>query len=170
MKARTATQDEAPADNDGELAVEALLAATPVLVGVAARAVEQLDPGVSLSGFRLLLALAELGTSPSVTVADHLGSTGSSVTRLADQLEESGHLVRRRERPNRSVVRLELTVAGRELVERVLTWRRAELASILARLPADAVRQIAAALESFVAAAGSGYGPTPIELRALPPT
>ena len=108
---------------DRVAAVDALSTATPVLVGVALRAVERLEQEVSLSQFRVLLALVQLGPSPGARVAAHLAVAGSSVTRAGDRLEASGHLRRCRERPTRSIVRLELTENGRELVGRVVAWR-----------------------------------------------
>lgn len=143
-----------------------MLAATPLLVGVASRAMEILDEEVSLTQFRLLRALAELGATPSAVVAERLGSAASSVTRLADRLEASGHLVRRRERPNRSVVRLELTPAGRDLVDRVEDGRRRELTGLVERLPATTVPGVADALEALIDATDSDHA-GPIELQAL---
>ena len=145
--------------------VEALLDATRVLVGVASRGLEQLGEEVSVAQFRLLSVLRDAGPSPSVEVATRLGAAGSSVTRLADRLEESGHLLRRRERPNRSVVRLELTAAGRELVDRVLNWRRSELSRIASELPPGAAETIEHAMRIFIEVAGAGYGAGPIELQ-----
>jgi DNA-binding MarR family transcriptional regulator len=150
---------------DHDQVVEALFEATRVLVGVASRALEQLGEEVSVAQFRMLSVLQELGPSASVDVASRLGSAGSSVTRLADRLEESGHLTRHRERPNRSVVRLELTEAGRELVERVLRWRRAELGRIVERLPPPQVDEIERGVRRFLDVAGHGYGAGPIELQ-----
>jgi DNA-binding MarR family transcriptional regulator len=154
-------------EDDSSRAVEALVAAIPVLVGVATHAIEAFGDEVSLTQFRLLRALAELGSTPSAVVAERLGSAPSSVTRLADRLEDSGHLVRHRERPNRSVVRLELTGAGRELVDRVIAARRRELTDVVDRLPAGSGKQVAAALEAVVAAAGVDRHAGPIELQAL---
>lgn len=154
-------------EDESSRAVEALVAATPVLVGVASRAMEALGEEVSLTQFRLLRALAELGSTPSAVVAERLGSAASSVTRLADRLEDSGHLVRHRKRPNRSVVRLELTGAGRELVDRMIAARRRELTAVVDRLPAGSAGQVAAALEAVVAAAGVDHHAGPIELQSL---
>jgi DNA-binding MarR family transcriptional regulator len=156
-------------EGDEQAAVTALVAATRLLVGVATRAAERAGPEVSLAEFRLLLALTELGASPSARAAEWLGVAGSSVTRLGDRLEESGHLRRRRERPNRSVVRLELTKRGAELVERVMASRRGELAMIVGGLPPGTADQVAAAVRMVVDAAGAAFGaPTgPAELRAL---
>ena len=146
---------KAPGDAVNDRAVEALVAAIPVLVGVATR-----DRGVRRRGLVDAVPVApraaELGSTPSAVVAERLGSAPSSVTRLADRLEDSGHLVRHRERPNRSVVRLELTGAGRELVDRVIAARRRELTDVVDRLPAGSRKQVAAALEAVVAAAGRG--------------
>jgi DNA-binding MarR family transcriptional regulator len=155
-------------EDDSTRAVRALLAATPLLVGVASRAMEALDEEVSLTQFRLLRALAELGATPSAVVADRLGSAASSVTRLADRLEDSGHLARRRERPNRTVVRLELTAAGRDLVTRVEEARRRELDALVDRLPAGAAARVADAVDALIEAAGTDDDYSgPIELQAL---
>jgi DNA-binding MarR family transcriptional regulator len=151
-----------------QAAVGFLAEATAALVGVAARAVERVKDEVSPAEFRLLLAVATIGPAASATVAAHLGVARSSVTRLGDRLELSGHLRRRRGRPNRSVVRLELTDRGQELVGRVVARRREELAGIVGRLPEGAAGQVAAALAMVVDAAAAG-GPAveagPIELR-----
>lgn len=149
----------------GAAGVEAFLDTTQVLVGVATHALEQLGDEVSVSQFRLLLALSVKGPLPSARVAEQLGSVASSVTRLADHLEDAGHVLRRRERPNRSVVQLELTDSGRALVERVVQWRRAELGRILERLPLEDRMTIVPALRRFCEAAGDGYG---VRLGPLP--
>ena len=146
--------------------VDPLLRMTRVLVGVAVQAVEQLDDEVSLTQFRLLLALSELGPTPNAQVAARLGSVASSVTRLADHLEDAGYLVRHRERPNRSVVRLDLTDSGRELVRRVVSWREAELERFVAELPARSRTEMARVVGRFCDLAepeyGGGPGPVPV--------
>jgi DNA-binding MarR family transcriptional regulator len=110
--------------------------ATRDLVGLALRSVEHLE--VSLSQFRLLLALHELGRSSSTQCAQALGLVASSVTRLADRLDASGHLVRGTDPSNRSVVTLELTDSGRRVVRQVTTRRHRELRRLLDRLdPAE---------------------------------
>lgn len=151
-----------PGGADG--AVEVLLRTSRVLVGVASRALEQLGEEVTLSQFRLLSVLGEHGPIASVEAAGWLGTAGSSVTRLADRLEESGHVRRRREPPNRSVVHLELTASGRALLDRVWGWRRDELARLVRQLPPGSAELIETAMRAFVEAAGSGYGADPAEL------
>jgi DNA-binding MarR family transcriptional regulator len=119
-------------DEMAKAPVEELVAfelATRDLVGVALRSVEQVE--VSLPQFRLLLVLQESGRSTSTECAKSLGVVGSSVTRLADRLHTSGHLVRGADPDNRSVVTLELTGQGRKLVRQVTARRRRELSRVL---------------------------------------
>ncbi|ALG85480.1 MarR family winged helix-turn-helix transcriptional regulator [Gordonia phthalatica] len=127
--------------------------ATRDLVGVALRSVEGMD--VSLPQFRLLLTLHESGPSTSTACAAALGVVGSSITRLADRLDASGHLVRGTDPDNRSVVMLELTDAGRAVVVRATEHRRRVLRAALADLDpevraacAAALRQVHAALDA----------------------
>jgi DNA-binding MarR family transcriptional regulator len=122
-------------------------AATRDLVGLALRSIERLD--VSLSQFRLLLVLHERGRSSSTQCARALGVVGSSVTRLADRLEASGHLVRGADPGNRSVVTLELTDSGRRVVRKVTTRRHRELSKVLDRLDPAERASCAAALEKL---------------------
>lgn len=126
--------------------VELLERVTRLLVGVTLHSFDELRGGegdervecVSMPQFRLLLMLNDLGRSPSAKVAEALGLGPSSVTRLADRLCASGHLVRGGDPSNRSVVTIELTARGRALVRRVVDRRHATLAALLAPLdPAE---------------------------------
>jgi DNA-binding MarR family transcriptional regulator len=138
--------------------VAVLQAATRVLAGVALRSLEILEDTVTLSQFRLLAVLADLGTARSVRVARTLGLEASTVTRLADRLVAAGHVARGSEPGHRGVVTLRLTSSGRDLVDQVAGWRKQELGRILGQLtPADRAR-ITAALSQLVDAAGEGYG------------
>ncbi len=129
--------------------------ATRDLVGVALRSVEQLE--VSLPQFRLLLTLSELGRSTSSDCARALGVVGSSVTRLADRLHNSGHLVRGTDPTNRSIVTLELTAQGRKLVKQVSTRRRRELSRVLDTIGADERAACAAVLRTLHDRFGDDY-------------
>jgi DNA-binding MarR family transcriptional regulator len=139
-------------------------AATRDLVGVALRSVEQLE--VSLPQFRLLVVLHQLGRSTSTECAKALGVAGSSVSRLADRLHGSGHLVRGADPSNRSVVTLELTAKGRKLVRQVTARRRRDLSRVLDRIdPAE--RAVCAGVlrtlhERFNDHTGHGNGPIPL--------
>lgn len=121
--------------------------ATRDLVGVALRSVEDLE--VSLPQFRLLLVLQGLGRAASSQCAEALGVAGSSVTRLADRLDASGHLVRGVDPTNRSVVTLELTDSGRGVVRQVTARRRRQLRQALDRLDPAARAACAAVLDDL---------------------
>jgi DNA-binding MarR family transcriptional regulator len=147
--------------------VSAFQAATRDLVGVALRSLALLDGQVSLPQFRMLAVLAELGRCPSARVAQALQMGASSVTRMGDRLEASGHVVRGADPRNRSVVTLELSVPGQELVGQVLDWRHAELTRILAGMDPAERAAAAAGLRSFHEAASDSYpaelhGPVPV--------
>ena len=129
--------------------------ATRDLVGVALRSVDRLE--VSLPQFRLLLVLHELGRSSSAQCARALRVAGSSVTRLADRLHASGHLVRGSDPSNRSVVTLELTEPGRRVVRQVEARRRQELSRVLDRLAPAQRASCAAALRTVHELLGDEY-------------
>lgn len=147
--------------------VETLQTATRDLVGVALRSLDLIEGHVSLPQFRMLAVLGELGRCPSSAVARELGLGASSVTRLGDRLEASGHIVRGHDPRSRSVVTVELSPTGRALVTRVMRWRRAELARLLGHLPAGRRAELAGALRELHAAVSGEYttephGPLPL--------
>jgi DNA-binding MarR family transcriptional regulator len=106
----------------------------------------------------VLAVLADLGCSRSVHVADALGLDASTVTRLADRLVAAGHVLRGSDPGNRTVVTLELTDSGRNLVAQVVEWRRRELTRILGRLTPGGRDELTASLLRLIEAAGEGYG------------
>lgn len=119
-----------PQDSD----VAALELMTRALVGLTLRSLEVLEGAVTAPQFRLLLVLDELGQVPSSRLAAKLGTLASSVTRLADRLEAAGLLVRGHDPRNRSIVTVEVTPAGRDLVARVVAHRHVLLAEVLDRM------------------------------------
>jgi DNA-binding MarR family transcriptional regulator len=155
--AATARGGELPGGQTAQM-VEVLQAATRVLAGVALRSLDVLDGMVSLPQFRVLAVLDDLGSARSTQVARALGLDGSTVTRLADRLVGAGYVVRGSDPGNRTVVTLELTDAGRDLVTQVAEWRRQELTRILGRLECDERDTLTAVMRRLVEAAGEGYG------------
>src|ERR1700758_3667507 len=119
-------------------AAEVLQAATRVLAGVALRSLDALDAAVTLPQFRLLAVLADLGPVPTGQAARTRGLDPSTVTRLADRMVAAGHVTRGTDPRHRGVVTLTLTPSGRDLEAAADTWRRRELAQLMARLtPAE---------------------------------
>lgn len=150
-----------------EAEIDAFQRATRDLIGVALHSLEILDGEVSLPQFRLMLTLRDLGCSPSSHVAQALGLGNSSVTRLVDRLDVSGHVARGTDPRSRSVVTLELTERGKAVVAKVLEWRHHELARILSGLDADQRAATAAGLGKFHEVVGEQYtselhGPVPL--------
>jgi DNA-binding MarR family transcriptional regulator len=104
---------------------------------------------------------------PSSRLAAELGMTASSVTRLADRMEAVGLLARGTDPRSRSIVTLEVTAAGVDLVARVVERRHGLLAAVLDRMnPAE--REEAARVARRLcelagdAAALSATGPLPL--------
>jgi DNA-binding MarR family transcriptional regulator len=159
-----------PDEDDAGLApgtVAVLQAATRVLAGVALRSMDVLDSAVTLPQFRLLAVLADLGPVPSGQAARTLGLDPSTVTRLADRMVAAGHVARGAAPQHRSVVTLELTASGRDLVAAADGWRRRELARIMAQLTPSQQAAVTAGLGLLVGAAGDDYGitaPRPVPL------
>ena len=80
--------------------------------------------------------------------------TPSTAGRMCDRLARKGLVRRHRARADRRVVQVSITPAGRQVVDQATARRRVLLAAILAKLPAEQQLAVAAALESFAAAAG----------------
>ena len=111
-------------------------ASIPALfIEVAVRSVDEVGE-VSLPQMRLLFALRDEGQSSCTHLAQVLGVSGSSVTRLADRLVVSGHVTRAGDPGSRSRVLLALTDHGTEVIEAVLAWRSRELSRALHSLAA----------------------------------
>ena len=138
--------------------VTVLQEATRVLSGVALRSLEVLEGSVTLPQFRLLAVLADLGRVRSAQAARALGLDASTVTRLADRLVAAGHVIRGSDPAHRSVVTLELTASGRDLVAVVAAARVRDLRRLLESLPPDSRQAITSALRLLVQAAGDMYG------------
>ena len=144
-------RDDPPA-SDRE--VEAVMAAANVLLRVAARSVVEVEDTVTSPQLRVLVLIDSRGPQNLGGVAAELGVHPSNATRICERLVVAGLLARRDEPADRRYVRLELTVAGRDLVRTVLGHRRQAIADVIGRMPAERRKPLAEALEAFAAAAG----------------
>lgn len=134
--------------------VEALLAASRVLVGLAARSLAEIKPEVTLPQFRTLVVLAARGPQRLVDVAAELAVSPSTGTRMCDRLTRKGLIRRYRSGSDRRSVHLALTPAGRLLVDEVSRQRRAQLARIVAATVDQWPPEVAGALHAFAVTAG----------------
>ncbi|WP_211244404.1 MarR family winged helix-turn-helix transcriptional regulator [Actinospica robiniae] len=127
---------------------------TQALVGVTAQSLDALDGAVTVSQFRLLRTLDGLGRVPSSTLAAALGTAASSVTRLVDRLEAAGYVSRGTDAHSRSIVTVDVTPHGRDVVTAVLARRHELLEAVLDRMSAEDRAHAAAAAEGFVQLVG----------------
>ena len=74
--------------------------------------------------------------------------------RMCDRLVCKGLIRRHRARADRRAVLVSITTAGRRVVDQATARRRALIAGILAKLPADTQRAVAWALRAFADVAG----------------
>ena len=149
----------------GEVAELEML--TRALIGITLQSLEVLGGEVSMPQFRLLLAAAALGRAPSSRLAEAAGVPASSVTRLADRLEAAGLLARGADARSRSIVTIEITGAGRDLVARVVARRHELLGAVLARMASAERAAVASAAARFTALAADAAergaaGPLPL--------
>ncbi len=144
----------------------ALLTASRVLVGVSARSLSEVESTVTVTQFRTLVVLDSHGEVNLSGLAEKLGVNASTALRMIDRLLVA-ELVTRRDNPDtRREVLLGLSTAGRRLVRRVTRRRRAELARVVAAMPADRRSELLAALRAFAEAAGEPE-PLPDEVSTL---
>ncbi|HEY2834569.1 MAG TPA: MarR family transcriptional regulator [Sporichthyaceae bacterium] len=94
------------------------------------RAVHATLDGLTHSQFRLLTALSRTSDVRCVQLAEQLGVTAPTVTRMLTGLEKQGMVERARTVDDRRGVSIRLTAAGREALlakEAVITAKRQEL-------------------------------------------
>ena len=134
--------------------MQALLRASRAFVGLTVRSLSQVETDVTLPQLRALVVLANRGSLRSVDIAEELQVNPSTGSRMTDRLVAKGLVRRVRSTDDRRVVRLRLTRAGKEIVERVMAQRRAELERIVAETAEVWQPAVTAALTAFAEAAG----------------
>ena len=153
MQALPSDSESAHPQSSEEL-VDALLRASRALVAVAARSLATVAEDVTLAQYRALIELAARGPLRLADLADALAVDRSTATRMCDRLVRKRLISRRRSSEDRRVVHVSLTDAGAELVAEVSRNRRAEIRSIVRRMPAASRPLVVAALQTFAEAAG----------------
>ncbi|WP_407288353.1 MarR family winged helix-turn-helix transcriptional regulator [Streptomyces sp. BP-8] len=156
---------DADLDHDVEEVIAAVLTASRLLVGISARALARMGPSLTLPQLRALVVLDGQGPVKLATLAAALGVNPSTAMRMVDRLAAAGSVSRQANPGNRREVVLSLTAQGRELVERVLAHRHAEIAAIVARLPVDRRAGLVGSLRALTDAAGE----PPVAPRPAPP-
>ncbi|CNF64357.1 transcriptional regulator [Mycobacterium tuberculosis] len=132
----------------------ALLTASRLLVAISVRSLAAVEGAVTLPQFRLLVVLSSQGPSKLVTLAGLLEVNPSTAMRMVDRLAAAGHVRREASPESGREVRIQVTPAGRRIVDDVTARRRAEIAGVVSRMPAGQRRALVAALRAFTDAGG----------------
>jgi DNA-binding MarR family transcriptional regulator len=102
---------------------------------------------------RALTALQEFGPSNLAQLAEEMGVTVSTASRLVDRLVSADWVHRRQAPHNRREISLTLTARGKSLLRRYDDERVLRLQACLTRLAPDRQDVLVGALEEFVKAA-----------------
>ncbi|HUY29527.1 MAG TPA: MarR family transcriptional regulator [Acidimicrobiales bacterium] len=161
VERRVAEAAAAAADRDApeaaaaeRAAVDAVMSASRALVAVAARSLAGTGEEVTVPQYRALVVLASRGPRNLAQLADSLAVKPSTASRMCDRLVRKRFVTRRAGPGDRRSVEVALSESGRRLVDEVTARRRLELERLLASVPLDEQRAIAASLRRFAAAAG----------------
>jgi DNA-binding MarR family transcriptional regulator len=131
---------------------EALLALARLAMDASVRAADDLG-AVSPVQLRALTALLSQGPVNLAQLAEEMGVTVSTASRLVDRLVAVEWVRRRQASHNRREISLTLTPQGRALLRRFDDQRLLRLQKCLDRLAPDRQEVVLAALEEFAAAA-----------------
>jgi DNA-binding MarR family transcriptional regulator len=134
--------------------IDSVLSASRVLVAVAARSLSDVAEEVTLTQYRTLVVLASRGPQNMAGLAEAVGVTPATATRMCDRLVKKKLIVRRNERGDRRQVRLALSKTGLDLVTAVTSRRRQEIEKIIDAVPTEERAVLVQALGRFAAAAG----------------
>ena len=137
-----------------DLVVDAVLSASRVLVAVAARSLGDVAEEVTLTQYRTLVVLASRGPQSLADLAEAVDVTPPTATRMCDRLIKKGLIIRRHDRGDRRLIRLNLTTKGHELVGAVTERRRAEIAELLEAIPPQRQVALVDSLQRLTRAAG----------------
>lgn len=111
-----------------------------LLTRLAKQAMRRSDPEVLGLDLRLLMALSYLGDhdgAPQQEFVDALCIDAKNVVLLLNELEDSGHLVRRRDSEDRRRHRVYITETGRAILERAAQAQQAIENEVLRALDTD---------------------------------
>ncbi|MGW8379886.1 MarR family transcriptional regulator [Streptomyces sp. ODS28] len=153
--------------DDVDAVTNAVLTASRLLVAVAARSLASVQDRVTLPQFRLLVVLSQREHATLTELAEQLEVNPSTAMRMMSRLTAAGFTDQQVNPDNRRERLLRLTGAGHRIVGEVMAHRRAEIAAVVERMPADQRGSLVDALTAFADAGGEL--PAPRESRDLHP-
>ncbi|WP_116201809.1 MarR family winged helix-turn-helix transcriptional regulator [Amycolatopsis circi] len=141
-------------NTDVDAVTEAVLTASRLLVAVSARSIAAAGDQVTVPQFRLLVILDSRGPMKHALLADLLGVTPSTASRMVDRLVGINLVERQHSPASRREIVVKLTAEGARVVRRVTNRRRREIADIVAKMPTQARRGLVDVLAAFAKAGG----------------
>lgn len=147
------TTGAAPSQSAREF-VDTVLAASQMMVAVAARSLDAGAAEVTLPQFRVLVVLSVRGAQRPGDLAADLVVEPSTATRMCDRLVRKDLIARRHSTQDRRTVVVELTDSGQKLVDSVMARRRREFERLAAAVPADQHQAVITALSVLLDAGG----------------
>jgi DNA-binding MarR family transcriptional regulator len=140
-----------PDDNE---VIEAIIHASRAMVGIAIRSLTESGEVVTLPQYRTLVVLSDGGARRLADLADALGVSPSTATRMCDRLVRKGLISRTRDELDRREVNLEVTAAGRTTVMDVINRRRSDVCALLTSIPLGTRRELVDSLRLLSEATG----------------
>jgi len=110
------------------------------------------DLGLTMTQLRLLFLLRQADGLSAGALADQLGVTPSTLTRIMDRLVRHDLVRRENDSNDRRLVRHHLTAEARRTIEEMERFGRARMDRILARLSALELERVVLALRDLSAA------------------
>ncbi len=123
--------------------------------------------GVSMTHFHVLTLLRHHDAMSMGHLAEILDASMSSATGIIDRMEERGLVERVRVPDDRRVVMVRPTQTGLDLIDEVELVKSDVMAAALARLPADRLDRMAAAVADLEAAISTELASAPDRYAAL---
>ena len=149
-----ASDNATTADESLDAITDALLTASRLLMAISARSISQVDETITIPQFRTLVILSSRGPINLATLAGLLGVQPSATGRMVDRLVAAGLIDRLPHPTSRRELLAALTKRGRDVVRRVIAYRRAEIAAIVEKMPPTERPGLVRALGAFTAAGG----------------
>jgi DNA-binding MarR family transcriptional regulator len=139
---------------DDEEVTEAIVLASRAMVAVAVRSLAGSPDDITLPQFRTLVVLHYGGSRRLADLAEALGVSPSTATRMCDRLVRKGLVGRTRDELDRREVNLAITASGRKVVDDIIDRRRSEVRDLLGAIPDGLRSQLVSSLTLLAKAAG----------------
>jgi DNA-binding MarR family transcriptional regulator len=136
----------------------AVLAGARAFVALVVEASAEVDQQLSPPQLRMLVLIQAHPRTNLTALAGWMEVHPSSATRICDRLVQAGLVTRTAHESDRRNVQLDLTDAGRALLDRVSAGRQRALSRVLRRMSAEERQSMSEAMSAFARAAGDVHG------------